>query len=76
VELTGWNRDYTRAGLRDGLKLKVVKDRVPRRPTCGPRIVVALITCWAVLRAPAGKRLAPMLQVLVQLLRAATARST
>ena len=29
----------------------------------------ALITCWAVLRAPAGKRLAPMLAVLVPVLR-------
>lgn len=29
----------------------------------------ALVKCWAVLRAPAGKRLAPMLGVLVPLLR-------
>jgi hypothetical protein len=29
----------------------------------------ALVKCWAVLRAPAGKRLAPMLPVLVPLLR-------
>jgi hypothetical protein len=43
----------------------VVKARVPRGPTYGPRIIEALITCWAVLRAPVGKRLAPMLPVLV-----------
>jgi hypothetical protein len=30
--------------------------------------MAALITCWAVLRAPAGKRLAPMLPVLVPIL--------
>jgi len=30
---------------------------------------VALIKCWAVLGAPAGKRLAPMLEVLVPILR-------
>jgi transposase InsO family protein len=30
---------------------------------------VALVMCWAVLRAPAGKRLAPMLPVLVPILR-------
>jgi hypothetical protein len=30
VELTGWHRDYARAGLLDGAKLKVVKDRVLR----------------------------------------------
>jgi len=69
VELTGWHRDYARAALRDALKLKVVKQRQPRGPTYGPRIIVALIKCWAVLRAPAGKRLAPMLPVLVALLR-------
>lgn len=28
-----------------------------------------MITCWAILRAPAGKRLAPMLPVLVPILR-------
>jgi hypothetical protein len=69
VELTGWHRDYARASLRDGLKLKVVKARAPRGPTYGPRIIAALVTCWAVLRAPAGKRLAPMLPVLVPVLR-------
>jgi hypothetical protein len=69
VELTGWHRDWARAALRDALKLTVVKVRVPRPPTYGPRIIAALITCWAVLRAPAGKRLAPMLPVLVPILR-------
>jgi hypothetical protein len=33
VKLTGWHRDYARAGLRDGLRLKVVKYRAPRGPT-------------------------------------------
>jgi len=69
VELTGWHRDYARAGLREALKLKVIKARAPRGPTYGPMIIAALITCWAVLRAPAGKRLAPMLAVLVPVLR-------
>lgn len=69
VELTGWHRDYARAALRGALKLKVVRPRRPRRPTYGPRIIVALVRCWAVLRAPAGKRLAPMLAVLVPVLR-------
>ena len=69
VELTGWHRDHARAALRGALKLKVVKDRRPRGPTYGPKIIVALVKCWAVLRAPAGKRLAPMLEVLVPILR-------
>jgi len=69
VELTGWHRDYARAALREALRLKVIKARAPRGPTYGPRIMVALIKCWAVLRAPAGKRLAPMLATLVPVLR-------
>ena len=69
VELTGWHRDWARAALRDALTLKVIKARAPRSPTYGPRIIAALIMCWAVLRAPAGKRLAPMLAELVPILR-------
>ena len=69
VELTGWHRDYARAALRDALKLKVVGPRAPRSPTYGPQIIVTLLKCWAVLRAPAGKRLAPMPPVLVPILR-------
>ena len=68
VELTGWHRDYARAALRAALMLKVVKPRVSRLPTYGPAVTRALVTCWAVLRAPAGKRLAPMLSVLVPML--------
>lgn len=52
VELTGWHRDYVRAALREALRLKVVRPRAPRGPTYGPRIMVALVKCWAVLRAP------------------------
>jgi hypothetical protein len=69
VELTGWHRDYARAALREALKPRLVKPRAPRGPTYGPRIIAALVMCWAVLRAPAGKRLAPMLPVLVPILR-------
>jgi len=69
VELTGWHRDYARAALREALRLKVIAARRPRGPTYGPRIMVALIRCWAVLRMPAGKRLAPMLGTLVPALR-------
>jgi len=69
VELTGWHRGYARSALRDALKVKVIRPRRTRGPTYGPKIIVALVKCWAVLRAPAGKRLAPMLEVLVPVLR-------
>jgi hypothetical protein len=69
VELTGWNRDYARRALRQALELRPVRTRAPRPPVYGPRVIEALVVCWAVLRGPAGKRLAPMLPVLVPLLR-------
>lgn len=69
VELTGWHRDYARAALREALILKIVTPRPGRAPTYGAAVTKALVTCWAVLRAPAGKRLAPMLGTLVPLLR-------
>lgn len=69
VELTGWNRDYARRALHQALELRPVRARPPRPPVYGPRVVEALVVCWAVLRGPAGKRLAPMLPVLVPLLR-------
>lgn len=65
VELTGWHRDYA----RDALILKIVRPRPGRTPVYGPELLPALIMCWAVLRAPAGRLLAPMLPVLVPLLR-------
>lgn len=70
VELTGWHRDYARAALREALKpVRAVRPRTPRAPIYGSELMPALITCWATLRAPAGKLLAPMLPVLVPLLR-------
>lgn len=69
VELTGWNRDYARRALRQALELRPVRARPPRAPVYGQKVIDALVVCWAVLRAPAGKRLAPMLPVLVPLLR-------
>ena len=69
VELTGWHRDYARTALRDALVLKIAKPRPVRTPVYGPDLLPSLIKCWAVLRAPAGRLLAPMLPVLVPLLR-------
>ncbi|MEO5780327.1 hypothetical protein [Arthrobacter oryzae] len=69
VELTGWNRDYARRALRQALELRPVGVRAPHPCVYGYGVIEALVVCWAVLRAPAGKRLAPMLPVLVPLLR-------
>src|SRR5260370_34119428 len=67
-EMTGFNRDYARRALRTALTPRVVKPRAPRAPKYGAEVVAALEKCWAVLNAPAGKRLAPMLAELVPLL--------
>ena len=52
VELTGWNRDYARRALRRALELRPVRSRRPRTPVYGPKVIEALVMCWAVLRAP------------------------
>ena len=69
VELTGWHRDYARAQLRDAGEVRLVRARRPRTPLYSAKAVSALELCWRVARCPAGKRLAPMLPVLVPLLR-------
>jgi len=69
VELTGWHRDYARAGLRRAGTLKIVKPRRARTPKFAPHVIACLATCWMLTRAPAGKRLAPMLAAVVPLLR-------
>ena len=68
VELTGWHRDHARARLPSAGQVRVVRPRPPRAPTYGPQVLSALERCWLVARQPAGKRLAPMLGVLVPLL--------
>src|SRR5664280_2406857 len=67
--VSGYHRDYARRALRLALKPRVVTARVARAPTYDATVVAALEKCWAVLNAPAGKRLAPMLAELVPLLR-------
>src|SRR5512142_2576762 len=68
-EVTGYHRDYARRALRAALTPTVPAPRAPRAPKYGPDVVAVLQKCWAVLNAPAGKRLAPMLAELVPLLR-------
>lgn len=70
VDLTGSHRDYARAALRDALVLKAVMPRKPRARVHGDDLLPALVRCCTLLRAPAGKILAPFMPVLVPLLRA------
>ena len=66
---TGWHRDHARKALRAALRPQVVRPRGPRPRKYGPKVVAALIFCWATLGMPTGKRLAPMLSELVAILR-------
>jgi hypothetical protein len=66
---TGWHRNHARKALAAALTPRVVRQRAVRAPTYGPEVVAALRFCWAVLGAPTGKRLAPMMGELVPTLR-------
>ncbi len=66
---TGWHRNHARKALAQACTPRFVRPRVPRPPKYGPKVVAALIFCWAVLGMPAGKRLAPILPELVGVLR-------
>ncbi|WP_204803857.1 integrase catalytic domain-containing protein [Mycobacterium riyadhense] len=66
---TGWHRNHARKALKAALRPRIAKPRRPRPPKYGPKVIAALIFCWAVLGMPAGKRLAPMLGELVDRLR-------
>ena len=67
--VTGWHRNHARKALGQALRPRVVCPRQARPPTYGPEVLVALQFCWAVLGAPTGKRLAPVLADLVVCLR-------
>src|SRR4051812_11772645 len=69
VELTGWHRDWARAQLRQAGTVRVAAGRKARRPTYSPRGGSGLEQWWGVARCPAGKRLAPVLAMLVPMLR-------
>ena len=68
---TGWHRDHARKALRGALgPRRVLVPRKARPPTYGEDVMVALRTVWAVMDAPAGKRMAPFLPEMVARLRA------
>jgi Integrase core domain len=66
---TGWHRSHARKALKAALRPRVVKPRPRRPPMYGGAVIEALRFCWAVLGAPAGKRMAPFLAELVVRLR-------
>lgn len=66
---TGWHRNHARKALAAALRPRVTRPRGPRAPKYGPEVIAALRFCWAVLGAPTGKRLAPMMGELVPTLR-------
>jgi len=67
---TGWHRNHARKALATVLRPKLVPGpRRPRTPVYGPEVLAALRFCWAVLGAPTGKRLAPVMVELVSTLR-------
>lgn len=66
---TGWHRDHARKALREVARPQVVRPRTVRPVKYGPEVVEALVFCWAVLGMPAGRRLAPILGELVDVLR-------
>ena len=68
---TGWHRNHARKALSAALKPELVRPaRRPCPPVYGPEVITALGFCWAVMGAPAGKRMAPFLGELVPRLRA------
>jgi len=67
---TGWHRNHARKALASALRPRLVPaPRRPRTPVYGPEVLVALRFCWAVLGAPTGKRVAPVMTELVATLR-------
>lgn len=69
--LTGWHRDHARKALRlAGRAPRVSRPRRPPRVVYDESVLVPLRKIWAVMDAPAGKRLAPFLPEIVARLRA------
>jgi len=63
---TGWHRNHARKALATALRPRVVSPpRKARVPKYDEDTVAALRFCWAVLGAPTGKKLAPVIGELV-----------
>lgn len=72
---TGWQWDHAITALRQALRTRPAGRRhrqppAPRPTKYGPEVMVAVRKVWAVMDAPAGKRMAPFMDEIVQWLRA------
>jgi hypothetical protein len=70
AELTGWTRRHARRALWEAIRRR---EGGPARPTSRPRtygedVLEPLKMIWAVLNGPAGKRLAPFMGEIVEVL--------
>jgi hypothetical protein len=67
-ELTGWTRRHARRALTEALRPSERRPARPRRRRYGREVLEPLIRIWAILNGPAGKRLAPFLPEIVEVL--------
>ena len=66
---TGWHRDHARKAASRSDHLGRRRLEKARPPTSGEDVMAALWVVWAVMDAPAGKRMAPFLTKIVGRLR-------
>jgi hypothetical protein len=66
--LTGWNRDHARKALRQAALGPQPKTHSTRAVIYGEDVLKPLRRIWATLGAPAGKRLAPFLPEIVEVM--------
>lgn len=66
--LTGWTRDHARRALRLVIRGDPSRPRPPRPRIYGDDVGGPLRIIWAVLNGPAGKRLAPFMGEIVEVL--------
>lgn len=67
-ELTGWSRDHARRAFRPSAQPKATPGRRGRPRVYDGDVLEALRFVWATLDAPAGKRLAPFMAEIVEVL--------
>jgi hypothetical protein len=66
--ITGWNRDHARKALRQAARTPQPRKKPNRSRTYGHDVLVPLRKIWATLDAPSGKRLAPFLPEIVEVM--------